>query len=113
MKKISLLEAKITNSQAPKNTPLNYRNEFLRLAELVPEGITASQMGVAIKLASKLQGATTGQDLYLEDAEWEYLKKKLENAKFNFVAPEIVAMVDSVVKAEDAVAPHLTQSATS
>ena len=111
MKRIKLVETKITNSQAPADFLLDYRREFLRLVEIVPEGITASQMGSAIRLSKKLQYCAPGNYLYLEDAEWEYLKNKVTTAKFNFVASEIVAMVDAVVQADDAMAPHLVEEA--
>lgn len=101
MKRITLIETKITNSQTPADFTLDYQREFLRLVEMVPEGITASQMGTAIKLAQKLQHAQTGDQIILEDAEWEYLNGKLAAAKFSFIAPEIVRMVESVAQAED------------
>lgn len=106
MKRITLIETKITNSQTPADFTLDYQREFLRLVEIVPDGITASQMGTAIKLAKKLRDAETGNHLLLEDAEWAYLKDKLTSAKFNFVAAEIVAMVEAVSQAED-IGSHL------
>ena len=106
MKQIKLITTPITNSQAPADFALNYRNEFLRLVEIAAEGLTVSQMAVAIKVASKLQSTPIG-NLYLEDTEWEYLRGKLSAAKWNFIAPEIVAMVEAVEKAETCEAPHL------
>lgn len=107
MKKIKIVETEITNSQAPEGFLLNYRREFLRIVEFIPEGATASQMGAAIRIARKLDQCSPGQWLYLEDAEWEYLKNKAAAARFTFAAPEIVAMVEAVQHAEEAEAPHL------
>lgn len=107
MKQIKLIETSITNSNAPADFKLSYKKEFLRLVEIIPEGATASQMGSLIKVSEKLMKCPEDGTLYLEDAEWETLKGKLESAKFNIVAPEIVAMVEVVKKAEDSEAPHL------
>lgn len=101
MKKITLTQTQITNTQAPEDFVLDYRREFLRLVEISQEGLTVSQMGVAIKVACKLQdyGAL---EVFLEDAEWEYLLGRLKTARFNLIAPEILAMVLSVETAPDA-----------
>lgn len=97
MKRINLIKTQITNSQA-RDFILDYRAEFLAIIETVPEGITASQMGTAIKIASKLQNYER-TEIFLEDAEWDYLKNKVVNARFQRIAPEIVAMVEAVENA--------------
>lgn len=107
MKLIKLLSTPITNTNAPEGFLLDYRHEFLRLVELAPEGITATQMGAAIGAARKLQQAQTGDFLLLEGAEWEYLKARLGAAKFSLIAPEIVVMVAAVEMAEDIDAQYL------
>ena len=112
MKQIKLIETPITNSQAPEGFKLNYRTEFLRILEIVPEGATVSQMGAAIKIVDKLNNTQIGHALFLEDAEHAYLKAKLDAARFIFVAPEIVAMVEAVANAEGCEAPHLAQGAS-
>lgn len=107
MKVIQLKVTTLTNSSVPADFELNYKKEFLRMIEVMPEGVTASQMGTHIKVASKLQALSEEGKLFLEDAEWMLLKDKLTSAKFNFIAPEIVAMVEAVEKAEEAETPHL------
>jgi hypothetical protein len=100
MKLIKLIQTEITNTQAPVDFLLDYRREFLRLVEIAPEGLTVTQMDVAIKLARKLHNYGDWEIL-LEDAEWEYLLNRLKSARFNLVAPEIVEMVKSVEQAQD------------
>lgn len=107
MKKIKLIKTAITNSQVPDDFELDYKKEYSRIVEVVPEGCTVSQMAMAIKVASKLASTPPGEDLILEDAEAEFLANKLKAAKFAFVAPELVTMVEAVEKAEDYTAPHL------
>lgn len=107
MKKIKLIKTKITNSQVPDDFELDYKKEFCRIVEVVPEGCTVSQMANAIKVAEKLASTPAGENLILEDAEAEFLANKLKTAKFAFVAPELVTMVEAVEKAEDYTAPHL------
>lgn len=107
MKQIQLQVTKLTNSSVPSDFELSYKKEFLRLVEIMPEGVTASQMGTQIKIAAKLQNASEKGKLFLEDAEWEMLKTKVSAAKWNFIAPEIVAMVEAVEKAEEVDTPHL------
>jgi len=111
MKVIQLIVTSLSNSNVPADFELAYKKEFLRLVEIMPEGVIASQMGAHIKVAQKLQSAPPDGKLFLEDAEWELLKNKVTSAKWNFVAPEIVAMVEAVEKAEEAEAPHLADSA--
>lgn len=107
MKKIKLIKTKITNSQVPDDFELDYKKEFCRIVEVVPEGCTVSQMAMAIKVAGKLSSTPAGENLILEDAEAEFLSNKLKSAKFAFVAPELVTMVEAVEKAEEFQAPHL------
>ncbi len=107
MKRIKLIKTAITNSQVPEDFELDYKKEFSRIVEVVPEGCTVSQMATAIKVAGKIASTPAGEDLILEDAETEYLANKLKSAKFAFVAPELVAMVEAVEKAEDVKTPHL------
>lgn len=107
MKKIKLIKTGITNSQVPEDFELDYKKEFSRIIEIVPEGCTVSQMTTAIKVAGKLANTPAGEDLILEDAEAEFLANKLKSAKFAFIAPELVTMVEAVEKAEECLAPHL------
>ena len=102
MKKITLIQTQITNTQAPADFVLDYRREFLRLIEISPEGMTISQMDLAIKIARKLQDYGS-HEICLEDAEWEYLLARLKTARFNLVAPEIVEMARAVESAPEIV----------
>ncbi len=107
MKEIELKKTPITNSSAPEGFMLDYKAEFLRIVEVIPEGITASQMGVAIKIAEALKATPAGEALILEDAEADYLANRLRLYKFQFVAPELVAMVEAVTEAKIVTTPHL------
>lgn len=107
MRAIKLFETTITNSQVPPEFKLSYRKEFLRLVDLIPEGVTAAQMKSALKVSAALSKTPEDGTLYLEDADWEYLKGKISAAKWTFVAPEIVEMVEAVELATEVEAPHL------
>lgn len=107
MKAIRLITTPISNTHADKSFVLNYRKEYLGMVEIIPEGITASQMGAAVKVAEKLRQASDNAMLFLEDSEWEYLKARAEGYKFQIVAAEIIEMVDAVKQAKDADSPHL------
>lgn len=110
MKKIKLIKTKVTNAFLSEKEPdfeLDYKKEYSRIVEVVPEGCTVSQMAMAIKVAGKLASTPPGENLILEDAECEFLAGKLKQAKFAFVAPELVTMVEAVEKAEEYTAPHL------
>jgi hypothetical protein len=109
MKAFRLQETTVTNSQAAEDLKLNYRREFLRMVEIIPEGVTASQMDSAIKVARKLRDTPDGGTVFLEDAEWEYLKQRAETHKFSLVAPEIVEMIAALRNAKTCEAPHLKQ----
>jgi hypothetical protein len=112
MKKIILLQTQITNTQAPADFVLDYRREFLRLIEISPEGMTISQMDMAVKVARKLQDH--GElEILLEDAEWEYLLGRLRAARFNLIAPEIIDMLRAVEGAPDAAFSQSTKKAGS
>ena len=113
MKKIQLLSVPVTNSQAAKDFELDYRFEFLRLVEVVPEGITISEMGDAIKIADKLRIAQTGSTVYLEDAEHAYLLNRVKNFRFQLVCREIYDMLESLKNAVTEDAPHLKSRAES
>jgi len=107
MKEIKLEKTPITNNSAPEGFILDYKAEFLRIVEVIPEGITASQMGTAIKIAEALKATPAGESLILEDAEAEYLSNRMRMYKFQFVAPELVKMVEAVTEAKTITAPHL------
>lgn len=111
MKTIKLLQTPITNTQAPADFILDYRREFLRLVEISPEGLTVSQMDIAVKVARKLQdyGAV---EIFLEDAEWEHLLSRLKAARFNLIAPEIIDMLRSVESAPDSMILHEPKKAS-
>lgn len=112
MKRIKLISTPLTNTNVPEGFLLDYRREFLRLVELIPEGITAMQMGAAISVARKLQQTEEGGYLLLEEHEWEYLRARLSAAKFTMAAPEIVVMVSAVELAKDVDASHLQREAS-
>jgi len=111
LKQIRLITTCITNTQAPEGFLLDYRNEFMRIVEYIAEGLTTSQMGAAIKVAIKLHNAQAGDVLILDDEEWEYLRARVGATKFSFAAPEIVAMVEAVERAETWEAAQIAQAA--
>lgn len=108
MRSIRLIETPVTNSAAGDQFRLNYKKEFLAMVEIVPEGVTTSQMANAIKIGEALRKTSLDSLLILEDAEWEYLRARAEAHKFSLVCPEVVAMVNAVKNAEQCEAPHLT-----
>lgn len=108
MKSIRLKETTIESSQpGAADFTLKYREEYLRMVEVYPEGITVSQMRSALRVITALKKAGPTSLLVLEDADWEYLKTRAENFRFGLAAPEIVEMVDAVINAEPYEAPHL------
>lgn len=107
MKQVKLKTVVLTNSQLTPGTELDYKREFLRLVEVIPEGATISEMGDLIKIADKLRGLDSDGTLYLEDSEHETLKRKLSIAKFTIIAPEVVEMVNSVNNAVSVEVAHL------
>lgn len=108
MKRLKLITVPVrSNSQVPEDFELSYRKELLRMVEIIPEGATASQMGVAIKVARKLRDTADGCLVFLEDSEHEYLRDKARAFKFTLAAAEIVEMVDAIEQAETCDAPHL------
>ena len=107
MRAVRLIETPVTNSAAGDQFRLNYKKEFLAMVEIVPEGMTTSQMGSAIKIGETLRKTSLDSLLILEDADWEYLRQRAEAHRFSLVCPEVVAMVDAIKNAEKYEAPHL------
>ena len=54
----------------------------------------------AIRVIDRLQKAPEVGSVSLEDADWETLKARVEAAKFQVVASEIVEMVENVTNAK-------------
>lgn len=110
MRSIRLKEVPVKSSQVQTTSQegfiLKYREEYLRMVEIHPEGITVPQMKSAIRVIDALQKAGTDSLLVLEDADWEYLKTRAENHKFGLAAAELVEMVEAVTNAEKYDAPH-------
>lgn len=105
MKRIHLKTVKLTNSQLPDNFEFEYKKELLQIIEIVPEGITTSQMASALKIQKKLQNAV--DSIYLEDADWQWLNSKMAAHKWRLIAPEVVEFVESIARAKTEEAPHL------
>ncbi|MCI0353075.1 MAG: hypothetical protein L0Z53_26950 [Acidobacteriales bacterium] len=100
MRRIKLIETSVTNSAVPADFRLSYKTEFLRLCEISAEGMTISQMGDAIAVAKKIRDAEIGDTVSLENAEWEFLKSKLQSNRWTLISPEVVEMVKAVEAAE-------------
>lgn len=105
MKRIHLKTVKLTNSQLPEDFEFDYKRELLQIIEIVPEGITTSQMASALKVQEKLRNAD--KSFYLEDADWEWLKGKVTAHKWRFIAAEIIDFQKAITEAPTEDAPHL------
>jgi len=105
MKRIHLKTVKLTNSQLPEDFEFDYKRELLQIIEIVPEGITTSQMASALKVQEKLRNAD--KSFYLEDADWEWLKNKVTAHKWRFIAAEILDFQKAISDALTEDAPHL------
>lgn len=101
MKSIQLKTTAVTNSSLPAGIELSYKKEYLNMLEIAPEGITIGEMGDLIKVIDKLRAADDTGTITLENSEWSALKARVENAKFSFVAQELVDMVSAVTNAAD------------
>jgi len=109
MKRIFLKTVSLSNSQLPADFEFDYRKELLQIIEVVPEGVTVSAMAAALKVQKALTNAI--ESVWLEDADWDWLKGKVLANKWRFIAPEIVDFEKAITEAETAEAPHLTQAA--
>jgi len=105
MKRIFLTSVKLTNSQLPEEFEFDYKKELLQIIEIIPEGVTTSQMASALKVQGKLRNAH--ESVFLEDAEWEFLKSKVANHKWRFIAPEIVEFEKAITEAIEEEPVHL------
>jgi hypothetical protein len=105
MKRIFFKTVGLSNSQLPAEFEFDYRKELLQIIEIVPEGLTVSAMSSALKVQKALSNAI--ESVYLEDADWEWLKGKVQVHKWRFVASEIVDFEKAITEAETAESPHL------
>lgn len=99
MKTIQLKTVTVNNSAVPAGFTLNYRREYLQLLEVAPDGLTVGEMGDLIRVIVKLRALEDDGLLRLEDAEWTAFKARVEKAKFQFVAAEIVDLISAVTNA--------------
>ena len=105
MKRIHLKTVTLTNTQLPEGFKFEYKKELLQIIEIVPEGVTTSQMASALKIQDKLRNAE--HSIYLEDADWQWLNSKVAAHKWRLVAKEVVEFVQSIADAKNEEAPHL------
>lgn len=109
MKAIKLQKATLSITQEPlQDFEFNYRRELLQIVEIQAEGVTVGQMASALKVQKALKSVSDEGTLFLEDADHEWLKGKVQANKWRFVAPEILDFHNAVCNAKDAEAPHLT-----
>ena len=83
-----------------EETKLDYKNE-LRTILITPEdrqaGANIDEMRRAIRVLDALDALDEDADvLELEDADYEYLKGRVQNARFGMVHPAIVQFIDDV-----------------
>jgi len=79
--------------------PLSYKGELqiiFRSPSDPSKGATVEEMRRSIRILDALEKST--DVLELEDADFDYLKSRVPNAKFAFVHPAIVQFVDDVIK---------------
>lgn len=79
---------------------LNYRNEILSILS-TPEdrqaGANIEEMRRAIRVLEVLDALDEDADvLELEDADYEYLKERIQKARFGMVHPAIVQFIDDI-----------------
>jgi hypothetical protein len=110
MKRIRLKTVPLSNSTLPDGFEFDYKKELLQITEILPEGATISQMSSALKIQKALKNAN--ESLYLEDADWQWLKDKVTGNKWRIVAPELVDFEKAITEAATEDAPHLTHTAT-
>jgi len=110
MKSFKLQKRTLTNSQLTENFEFNDKRELLQIVELSAEGLTVGAMKSALKVQAALSGVSDEGRVYLEDADHEWLKDKVENHRWRLIAPEIVHFVEGIKNAKEAEAPHLTQA---
>lgn len=109
MKRIILKTVKLTNSQLPEDFEFDYKKELLQIIEIVPEGVTTSQMASALKIQAKLRNAN--ESFYLEDADWQWLNSKVAAHKWRLIASEIIDFVKAISDAPEEETPHLAATA--
>lgn len=100
MRQIELKICTINSGSRFVGAELNYKKEYLQILEMAPEGITVPEMARLIRVIDRLQKAPEVGSVSLEDADWETLKARVEAAKFQVVASEIVEMVENVTNAK-------------
>lgn len=101
MKVINLKVVPMLHSSLPSDFILNYKNEYLRLLDVVPEGVTVVELADLVAVINKLKASNDEDTLKLQESEWNALKKRVESTKFNLIAPEILQMCQAVINATD------------
>lgn len=101
MRSIKLIETTVTSSQVPDGFKLNYKMELLRMCELIPEGISFAQMNSGLRVVAKLNEGKVGDTIYLEDADYLWLKGRAEKQTYTLLCPEIMEMLRAVIEAEE------------
>lgn len=90
---------------------LNYRDQLAALVKNFPDGgISVAEMGDAIAIARKLRDAKDGDTIFLEDAEHDYLVKRMAQNRFTIAAQEIVDMAKALSEAPAVSIPHIVNS---
>lgn len=102
MRVIDLKVVPMSHPSLPDDFTLNYKNEYLRLLDVVPEGVTVVELADLVAVISKLKASNDEGTLKLEESEWSAIKKRVESAKFNLIAPEILHMCQAVINASEA-----------
>lgn len=102
MKKVTLKQVPVSNSQVPENTRLNYRTEFLQACEISQAGLTPEEMRQPVKVARKLRSLPDEADsVLLEDAEWDWLQRVMQTRRFTVLCDEVIDMVQSLIDAPE------------
>lgn len=101
MKNIKLEVKSVSLPSLASDFTLSYKNEYLRLLDMVPEGVTVVELTDLVNVINKLKAIDDYGILMLQDSEWLALKKRIESAKFNLVAPEVLDMCNAVIYATE------------
>jgi hypothetical protein len=79
---------------------LDYRLAFIAIVTNAPaEGMTVKEMAPALSVKRTLDNAVNEDHVLLEEADWQYLSRRLQENRFPFASEEIADMVTSVVDA--------------
>lgn len=77
-----------------------YKNLLKNTIGAAPEqGYTIDQVRMGIKVLDKIE-ASTDEKLALEDAEYAFVRERIESIKWSVATPQVIAFYDAVTGAQ-------------